>query len=88
MRYVLAVLIAFCCVGCSNDIEVGPILDPNAPTLQQQLTPVTDKWESIYDVNDLEVIQTYNIAALKAVLIDVRNRVVALEKYTYEPNKP
>jgi len=48
-----------------------------APELKDQMVPVQGNWPEYYDANDLEVIQTYNIALLRAAL---REQIVEVNK--------
>ena len=68
MLLILIVLLA----GCASN--------PYAPPLARQMAPISGTWTQVYDCNDLETIQTWNIVVLRQSLAQLQQRLDALEK--------
>lgn len=76
---IITLLVLF--AGCSNEVAKKDVTP-----LAKQIMPVGANWAEMYDANDLEVAQTYNIAVLRAALLEMLQRIKKLEAIV-DPNE-
>jgi len=82
-KITLAIGIALCVsaaiVSLDKASKIDVVIDKNPP-LQTHLVEVDHpKWLEAYDCNDLDVMQTYNIALIRAHLARTMAKVAALD---------
>ena len=71
MRKAVMITMILMITGCSKPTAT--------PDLSEHLLPINEKWAQVYDVNDLEVQQTYNLAITRVALKEIIERVEAIE---------
>jgi hypothetical protein len=64
--------------GCQSNRPAQQ--NPYASPLSEQMGPITGTWTQVYDCNDLETIQTWNIVLLRQSLAQMQSGLDALEK--------